>query len=755
MSYIYRAATDLDFGGNYQHGVLELTSKELIIYKQSTDRAESFELGGYGENMETLKTLESAEWNIMKCIPLSNILELEVQILPNGGILLAKRRNQEELLATFTNTAIGEVKHLIKLFKKIRDGEEILAEDTEPKHREICCPKCHTRYPDPERKICPKCMNTKSAFSRTLLYFKPYTGKIVIMLICYVGTALLNLVWPYLNGTILYDQVLGKNEAFLKFFHLRAGRYITLLGIVVIMMALTKLMIQLLGMLQGYFTARIVPSVLRDIKGTVFQNMGKLSVGFYNSRQTGSLMTRVLDDSERVASFFIDGLPYFFINLFSIITMCIVMFSINVRLAVMSVILLPLLSVISIKMLPRLWHKYGKRHRAARSMNAAVNDNLVGARVVKAFGQEENEVTRFQKYNNRVKQSELELVAYDNRYKALYTTVENISTFIVWGVGSVLVLGDTAMPLGMLITFVGYVAQLKDPLDFMSGIFRQWTESMNSAARIFEIIDSIPDIQDAENAVFLSSIQGEIELSHVTFGYEPHKPVLQDVSFHIKPGEMLGIVGRSGAGKSTLVNLIARLYDVWEGEIFIDGINIKQISLQDLHRHIAMVSQETYIFMGTVAENIAYAKKNATREEILYAAKMASAHDFIMEMPDGYDTVIGSSGRDLSGGQRQRISIARAILANPKILILDEATAAVDTETEAAIQRSIDRLIEGRTTLSIAHRLSTLRNADYVVVIDEGRVSEAGTHQQLLEKKGTYFKLMELQTKALVLRGIE
>ena len=307
----------------------------------------------------------------------------------------------------------------------------------------------------------------------------------------------------------------------------------------------------------------------------------------------------------------------------------------------------------------------------------------------------------------------------------------------------------------MLITFAGYVGQMTGPMDFMSFFFRWFTNCMNSAQRMFEIIDAVPEIQEKEDAVSLDTIEGTIEMKDVTFGYEKNKPVLKNINLKVEGGRMLGIVGRSGAGKTTIVNLISRLYDPQEGTVSLDGVNLKDLSFKTLRGNVAMVSQETYMFMGTVAENIAYAKKDATRAEIIRAAVLASAHDFICRMPDGYDTIIGSSGRELSGGERQRISIARAILANPKILILDEATAAVDTETEQAIQQSINMLIKGRTTISIAHRLSTLRDADTLIVIDEGKIAEEGTHEELIAKKGVYYKLKELQTKALALKGIE
>ena len=287
-------------------------------------------------------------------------------------------------------------------------------------------------------------------------------------------------------------------------------------------------------------------------------------------------------------------------------------------------------------------------------------------------------------------------------------------------------------------------------MNFFSRVFRMWSESINAAQRLFEIIDSIPEIREKEDPVRLMKPRGEIELNNVTFGYTVSRNVLKGINLKVKEGEVLGIVGRSGAGKSTLVNLISRLYDVKEGSIKIDGVDVKDLSLSDLRKNVAMVSQDTYIFMGSVAKNIAYGNENATGDEIIRAAKLAGAHDFISKMPDGYDTIIGASGKDLSGGERQRISIARAILANPKILILDEATASVDTETEKAIQNSLKLLVKGRTTLSIAHRLSTLRDTDRIIVIDNGRIVEEGTIDELDKiEDGIFHKLNELQNKSL------
>ena len=575
------------------------------------------------------------------------------------------------------------------------------------------------------------------------------------MIFCYLGTAGLHLIWPYLSGTILYDYILTKDETFLQALGLPAGRFGTALLILVVTMILTKLTIQALGILQGILTARIAPEVIAKIKSQVFTSMGKLSISFFTKRQTGGLMTRVSSDAEEISSFFIDGIPYFFINVGTLLATCIIMFILNPLLALVSVSLMPFLIIISRRMLPHLYHYYGKRHRANRRLNSQMNENFTGARVVKAFGQEVQEMNRFGKNNKRVQGAELDLARYDNKFYALYCTVEDTISFLVWAVGGALMISGSSMELGMLLTFSGYVGQLKGPLDFMSRIIRWYTNCMNSAQRLFEIMDAVPEVREVSNPYRPETLRGEIELKNVTFSYEANKPILKDVSFHVPAREVFGIVGRSGSGKSTLVNLISRLYDAQEGEILVDGINVKQYGFNELRKNVAMVSQETYIFMGTVAENIAYAKPEATREEIIRAAIQANAHDFICRMPEGYDTILGSSSRSLSGGEKQRISIARAILADPKILILDEATSAVDTETELAIQKSLERLEKGRTVLSIAHRLSTLRNATHLIVLDEGRITESGTHEELLAQKGTYYKLSELQTKALAMRGIE
>ena len=594
-----------------------------------------------------------------------------------------------------------------------------------------------------------------SLLLRCLHYFKPYLPVILLMLLCYLAISGLNLVWPYLNGTILYDKILTKDQKFLQFLKLPAGAFTTALLLVVLTMVLVKLIHLILSCLQKILAAHIVPEIISRMKSDIFDSMSELSLNYYYNSETGGLMTRILSDADRVTSFYIDILPDLFVNIFTMVATCIIMFSMEPFLAFVSLCLLPILAWMSTCLMPRLFHLFSKRHRSERSLNSLLNDNITGARVVKAFGQEKTEIKRFDVYNKRIKDAELNVISYDNRFSALYTFVENVSSLMVWAVGAYLIIGFDKIQVGLLITFAGYVTQLKGPLNFMSRALRSWSDTSNSGQRMFAIIDAKPEIKENEQPVRLPEIKGNLEVRNLTFGYDPNIPVLKNISFKVKAGEMLGIVGRSGAGKTTLVNILARLYDPQAGEVFIDGINIKNLSFQTLRKNIAMVSQETYIFMGSVAENIAYAKPDATREEIIQAAINASAHDFICKMDHGYDTIIGSSGRSLSGGERQRISIARALLADPKILILDEATASLDTETEKAIQESLNELVKNRTTLSIAHRLSTLKDADHLIVLEHGRIMEAGTHQELIEKKGIFHLLMELQMKALAMKGLD
>ncbi len=741
---------DLTKEGLFGEGFVVLTTDSLWIYEGQAEEHKVHDYKGYEAELSAEVWAETAEWELKKY----TLTDLERLWIENGvgcNLLIAGTGEEEVCLAMFTHLYKRDASDLLKVFEQLKRGDEIRV----PERKEERCPKCGRMYPDEVRKICPHCADRKSVLFRVMGYFKPYKVHFAVMFLCTLATAALNLVWPYLNGAVLYDKVLARNEEFLRQIGIENGDFVVALLMLVLTMAMTKITLLLLQIAQGVLTAKMVVNVVRDMKQSVFRNMARLSISFYRSRQTGGLMTRVMSDADRITGFFVDGAPYVLIHGFTIIVSVVVMFRINVVMTLVAIALFPVLVAVSMYLRPKIWIMYGRRHRAERSVNSTVNDNLSGSRVVKSFGQERRETERFTGSNARLRDAEIAIAYRQNYFQVVYGATQSFATLGVWIIGAYMILsGNTAgMDLGLLITFLSYVGQLEGPMNFFSRIHNWWADSMSSAQRIFEIIDAVPEVREAEHPVPLDAPEGDIVLENVTFGYEVNRPVLKDVSLHIPAGSMIGIVGRSGAGKTTLVNLISRMYDVQEGSIRIDGIDVKDLSFEQLRKNVAMVSQDTYIFMGTVAENIAYADPQASYKEIVQAAKLAGAHEFIMRMPDGYDTRIGASGRELSGGEKQRVSIARAILANPKILILDEATASVDTETERVIQKSIGYLVKGRTTISIAHRLSTLRDADYLVVIDNGRITERGTHEELHELKGTYYKLSELQTKALALKS--
>ncbi|MCL2816000.1 MAG: ABC transporter ATP-binding protein/permease, partial [Oscillospiraceae bacterium] len=400
-----------------------------------------------------------------------------------------------------------------------------------------------------------------------------------------------------------------------------------------------------------------------------------------------------------------------------------------------------------------LWSKifsYG------REMGGTLTDVLTGVRVVKVFSKEKEEVSRFDQKSGKVRDITKLSASVENSFFPAVWFILSISGYLAWLFGGYFVVkGQGAFTYGMLMSFMIYINYLLDPLGFFVRFFQRGVHTINAFQRLFEIMDAVPDVIESENPVKIPEIKGGVEFKAIEFSYEKNRKIIDGISFAIEPGKALGIVGHTGAGKSTLANLLARLYDVGKGEIAIDGVNIKNLSFDDLHSMISMVSQETYLFMGSVADNIKYAKQDATPEEIITAAKIASAHDFIMELPDGYQTRIGYGQKEFSGGEKQRISIARAVLKNPKILIMDEATAAMDTETERQIQRSLSYLTKNRTTIIIAHRLSTLRDVDKLIVIENGKMTESGTHSELISKKGAYFNLYKMQAQALKSIGIE
>ena len=475
-------------------------------------------------------------------------------------------------------------------------------------------------------------------------------------------------------------------------------------------------------------------------------------------------MTQVNSDAGTIYGFFCDILPAFAVNIVQVLAVLVVMFLLNPLLCVAAVILVPL-SIVAIRFIYRKldllhYRRFGK----SRSLNSSLSDMLSGARVVKAFSGEEDEKKRFDKKSQAVANADLETSEYEATVFPAVGLLLHLGSVFVWALGGVMILLNYRYPsfisdgavltYGTLATFLSYVSMIYSPLFFFVNMVSMTADSMNAMGRLIEIMDAKPEVVESAKPLSPETVSGRVTFEDVGFSYTVGHPVLKNISFDLPAGKTLGIVGKTGAGKSTLANLLIRLYDPSEGRILLDGVDLKDLSFEYLRNSISIVSQDTYLFSGTILENVRYANKNASLEEVLYACVASGAHDFIMKLPDGYDTKIGQGNADLSGGERQRLSIARAILKNPKILILDEATAAMDTRTEQIIQRSITALSKGRTTLIIAHRLSTLRDADELIVLDKKTVVERGTPQELLRQKGEYFKLYKLQLEALRTIGI-
>ena len=579
---------------------------------------------------------------------------------------------------------------------------------------------------------------------RLLGYLRPYRRQLVLGMAAATLITLVSLVPPYLAGYVIDRVVRPAQEG-----RLDVGRASAIAWLAVGAMALVYLVRQAAAVVRLRLMAVLGEWVARDLRAELYEHLQRLSLAFYSRKHTGSLITRVSADTDRLWEFLAFGVVDVSLSLVMLAGLGAVLLSLDWRLGLVMTLPVPLFCWAIYRhgeslnrVFLRVWRKWSR-------LTDVLSDTLPGVRVVKAFNQEAREIARFDGHNDDV-------TAEINRLHGIWTTfwpllmlAVHATTLGVWVLAVPRLLGlGPALSAGAFVSFLLYTTMFVAPIEVIGQMARTVQRATTSAHRVFEVLDTEPEVTDAPRAVRLEPVRGRVTFEQVTFAYDGVRQVLRGVSFDVAPGELIGLVGPSGGGKTTIVNLIARFYDVTGGTIRIDGVDIRQLETGHYRRQLGMVLQEPYLFHGTVLENIRYGLPAASLEQVVAASQAANAHDFICKLQHGYDTVVGERGHTLSGGERQRVSIARAILHDPRILILDEATSSVDTETEREIQEALERLIAGRTVFAIAHRLSTLRKASRLFVIADGRLVESGTHRELVAKpEGRYRRLYEMQVE--------
>jgi ATP-binding cassette subfamily B protein len=664
---------------------------------------------------------------------LSRDMVLQCQDYTTAGALILAVDGRRLAGWRFTSGRTAAAHRFIQRFAAAQAGQD------GPAVTPAICPSCGGLV-DAVTGECPQCEvqpapPPTSSLLRLVQFARPRAGMVILGFVLTVLGTGASLVPPYLTIPLI-DQVLipySKGEPYDQdlVYWLMGG------------LALAAFVAWLLDWAKTYVLAWVSERISADMRSRTYRHLQELSLEFFGGKRTGDLMSRVGSDSDRICNFLSLNLVDFAADVLMITMTSVILILIEWKLALVALIPFPFIVFLVHWVRQRLRRGFRQSGVAWADMTSVLADTIPGIRVVKAFAQEDREVERFDRTNQRVLATNDRVNVVWSFFGPLVTLLTELGLWTIYAFGAYLVFQD-AIQVGVLVGFIAYIGRFYTKIDSLIRMVTAVQRAAASAHRIFEILDKQPSVAEPANPVHPGRIEGRIELSGVRFKYGTRE-VLHGLNLVIEPGEMVGLVGQSGAGKSTLINLICRFYDVADGAILVDGQDVRSFPIDEYRRNIGIVLQDPFLFYGTIAENIAYGRPAATRAEIIAAARAAGAHEFILRLPDGYDSLVGERGQSLSGGERQRISIARALLIDPRILILDEATSSVDTETEREIQRALERLIEGRTTIAIAHRLSTLRRADRLVVMQRGQIVEIGDHEELIEKRGTYARLHEVQ----------
>lgn len=682
---------------------------------------------------------DGSEAELVQAFPVKELQSVRTWAGLGSGILQVKTEDRWLDLLRFSNANADRFHKVSRRLDQLRsDGELTIAADE--RLNPPRCSKCGLRLSTADEN-CPKCIHRSQVLSRVWVLLRPQLNGAVTLCVLTVVGVIAELVPPKLQQ-YLVDEVLAKGAAV----NPQSDNFMFGLGAVVLALAISRFVLSIVGVFKGRLATLIGSNLTHRLRGDMVERLQKLAVAYYDRHQVGSLMSRVAYDSEVLHGLVHQLTGGFLLQIVQLIGVGAMLAWLNPKLALYTLIPVPLVFLGTWMFWRHVYPRYYRLWDSSSKHIAALSGMLSGIRVVKAFGQEGREYERFENASTYLKDSRLWVEFATSSYSAAMQLVFSLGGLIVWYVGGKDVIGQQ-MTLGSLIAFLAYLAMFYAPLATLSNFTTWLTSFLTGSKRVLELLDTPITVPEKETTRPWTDVQGEIRFEGVTFGYDRHQPVLQNVSFEVRPGEMVGIVGRSGSGKTTLVNLLGRFYDVQEGRILMDGIDIRDLSMDDLRRNLGIVFQESFMFRGTVWENLSYGRPQTTIEEGMAAAKAAGAHDFICRASLGYETPLGEQGAGLSGGEKQRLSIARTLLYDPKILVLDEATSNIDAEAERAIQQALEVLVKGRTTIAIAHRLSTLKNADRIIVFDRGRLLEQGSHADLLAADGVYARLVRIQTQ--------